>query len=313
MPVTTVSILVPVHNAVATVGEALQRLAQADLGHPSIRREIIVVDDGSTDGTSDRVRDAATMGAVRASFQPEHLGQGAAISTGLAMASGQIVIIADATLAYEPAECDRLLAPILSGQADVVYGSRYAATTRQAPHLWDRLTDQLLTAVSNGLTNVVLSDVTTSFQAFRADVVRGAVLRADGPGVAGELAALFAARQCRIFEVPVSHRTGPARPVAARLFEGLSTLTMMARCRLRSWQLEPVTPHAPFQEVAEPVTRNVRLTRLVRPIDLMPMPVGRRCDRSCGLTDPPPATRASIAPQGSRRNVPCAESTENRN
>lgn len=267
----TVSFLLPVHNVVDTIDEALDRVMHADLGHPDLRREVIVVDDASTDGTTDLLRRAAARGLARVCFQAETLGQGAALSSGLALVTGDIVVVLDASLAYDPSEAGRLVAPIVAGNADVVYGSRYVATSRQVPKLWDRLADQLVTAVSNGLTNVSLTDVTTSYQAFRTDVVRGAVFRADGCGIAGELAALFATRQCRIFEVPVSYRTHRRPSTAGRWFEGLSHLTMMARCRLRAWHLDPVAPHRPMYAPQPTVARGARLTRLVRPTDLMPM------------------------------------------
>ncbi len=265
----TVSFILPVYNAADTFERALDLVLRTDLGHPELRREIIVVDDASTDGTADLVRRAAARGIARVCFHAETLGQGATLSTGLTLVTGDIVVVADATLAYDASECSRLLGPILSGLADVAYGSRYVATSRQVPKLWDRLSNQILTAISNGLTNVALTDVTTTYVAFRADVMRGAVLRADGCGVASELAALFATRECRIFEVPVSYSARRATTVATRWFEGLSHLTMMARCRLRSWQLEPVAPHQPFQETMPEAPRRVRLTRLMQPSDLM--------------------------------------------
>lgn len=267
----TVSIIIPVHNAADTIEEALERIGRADLGYPQLRREIIVVDDGSTDGTSEHLRHVAARGMVRACFHPEHLGQGAALSTGLAVATGEIVVVVDPTLRYDPTECGRLLAPILAGDADVVYGSRYVATTRQVPCLWDRLSDQIVTSVSNGLTNIALTDVATSYQAFRADVVRGAILRSDGCGIAGELAALFTTRQCRIFEVPVSYRMRQRVPSSSRWMEGWSHIAMIARCRLRNWQLRPVVPHQPFRAPTLAAPRGARLTRLVQPMDLMVM------------------------------------------
>lgn len=267
----TVSFILPVHNATDTIEDALERVMRVDLGHPEIRREIIVVDDASDDGTVKQLRQAAARGTARVCFHPENLGQGAALSTGLSLVTGDIVVVIDPTLAYDPSECGRLLAPILAGDADVVYGSRYVATTRQVPRLWDRLSDQILTAVSNGLTNVALTDVTTSYQAFRAEVVRGAVLRSDGCGIAGELAALFTTRQCRIFEVPVSYRMRHPVSATARWIDGLSHLTMMARSRLRNWQLRPVAPHQPFHGAALAAPRGAKLTRLVLPMDLMPM------------------------------------------
>ena len=138
------------------------------------------------------------------------------------------------------------------------------------PTLWDRLSDQILTAVSNGLTNVALSDVTTSYQAFRADVVRGAVLRSDGCGIAGELASLFTTRQCRIFEVPVSHRVRPAVAVRTRWIQwtfaahhdGPLPSPPLAASAHRPINLSMSRAGAP---------RGARLTRLVLPMDLMPM------------------------------------------
>lgn len=267
----TVSFILPVHNAAETIEDALDRVLRADLGHPDLRREIIVIDDASTDGTADLLRRAAAAGTARVCFHPEALGQGAALSTGLALVSGDFVVVVDPTMAYDPAESSRLLAPIVAGDADVVYGSRYVATTRQVPKLWERLSDQILTAVSNGLTNVALTDVTTSYQAFRADVVRGAILRADGCGIAGELAALFTTRQCRIFEVPVTYRPRTSIVTSSRWVDGLAHLTMMARCRLRSWHLDPVQPHQPMRAPVLATSRGARLTRLVHPIDMMPM------------------------------------------
>ncbi len=268
---TMVSFVLPTHNAVDTLEEAVARVLDVDLGPADLRREIIVVDDASTDGTAERLRHLAARGLARASFHPEALGPGATLTTALAMASGDIVVVADATLAYDASEAGRLVEPIASGAADVVYGSRYVAATRQVPELWDRLVDRLMTVVSNGLTNVSLTDVTTTSQAFRADVIRGAVLRSDGCAVAGELAALFTTRRCRIFEVPVSYRTDRRRSPEGRWWRSLAQLTMMGRCRLRSWQLEAVTPHRPLPAAAPLAARGARLTRLVHPVDLLPM------------------------------------------
>ncbi len=270
MPV-MVSFILPVRNAVDTIDEAVERVLYADLGHSELCREVIVVDDASSDGTTASLRRLASRGLARVSFLPEVLGRGAALSTGLASASGELVVLADATLAYDPAEVSRLLTPITAGTADVVYGSRYVAGPRHVPKLWDRVMDRVLTGASNGLTNISLSDVTTTYQAFRADAVRGAVLRADGRAIASELAALFAARQCRIFEVPVSYRTDRRSASHGRWLESVAQLTMMARCRLRSWQLGELMPHRPLPTTEPVATRGARLTRLLHPVDLVPI------------------------------------------
>jgi glycosyltransferase involved in cell wall biosynthesis len=272
----TISIVVPAHNALDTIGEALSRLAQIDFEPLALQPEVIVVDDASTDGTTRKLEAIATTGSIRLCVHPEHLGHGAAVSTGIAVATGQIVLVADATLAYAPEDSIALLGPIANGDADIVYGSRYAATVRQVPRLWDRVSDRILTAASNGFANVALSDATTSFVAFRTDVVRGAVFRADGVAVAAEIAALASARQCRIFEVPVAHRTRPATAPRTRWIDGLSHLTMAARCAFRDWQLRPVEPHRPFRSPVVAATRSARLTRLVRPMDVLPMPSAMR-------------------------------------
>lgn len=265
-----VSFVLPVHDVVETLNDAVERVLHADLGHPDLKREIIVVDDASTDGTHDCLRRLSARGLARACYHSEHLGHGAALSTGLATVTGDIIVVADGSLSYDPAETDRLLAPIVTGKADVVYGSRYVATSREVPQLWDRVADRVVTALSNGLTNVALTDMTTTFLAFHADVVRGAVLRSDGCGVAAELAALFTNRRARIFEVSVSYRTGQ-RPSERRWLQGFAHVAMMARCRFRSWHLDPVAPHPALSTSMPAVARGARLTRLVRPIDLMPI------------------------------------------
>jgi glycosyltransferase involved in cell wall biosynthesis len=255
-----VSVIVPVFNGGRFLGRCLSALEGSEDG----KFEIIVVDDASTDGTTDCVR-AFAGECVRALFHPENRGKGAAFRTGLAAVSGDIVIIQDADLEYDPADYRRLLAPIVAGKADVVYGSRYLGETRRVPHFWHRLANRGLTFASNALTNLELSDMATCYKAFRIEAVRGARLRANGFAIDPELTALFAARRCRIYEVPVSYQgRGYDAGKKIRWTDAFAHLGMMVRCRLRRWGLTPLSP-APWSEAVAPGPRILRLTRRPRP------------------------------------------------
>lgn len=200
------SILVPVYNEAATVGTLLDRLRDADLGVPS--REIVIVDDGSRDGTVEILR-AWVEGnpgvpTVLHGF-PENRGKGAAIREAIARASGEIVVIQDADLEYHPREIRGLIAPILEGEADVVYGSRFLGGPHRVLYFWHYVGNNLLTLLSNMLSNINLTDMETCYKAFRADVLARLELREERFGIEPELTAKVARLGVRIFEVPISY------------------------------------------------------------------------------------------------------------
>jgi len=200
------SILVPVYNERFLVREALRRALEAPLPG-SLQRELIVVDDGSTDGTSERlVQFAAQHPEVRLIRQPVNQGKGAAIQRGVQEARGDIVLIQDADLEYDPRDYPSLLAPILEGRADVVYGSRFLSSgPRRVLYFRHALANRFLTFVSNLCTNLNITDMETGYKVFRAAVIKSLPLRCKRFGFEPEVTAKAAKRGFRVYEVPISY------------------------------------------------------------------------------------------------------------
>jgi glycosyltransferase involved in cell wall biosynthesis len=214
---TRLSVVIPAYNERGTVAELLARVARAPLPE-GVELEMVVVDDGSQDGTRELLRELA---APKAANPPnpdtpppfrliEHLenrGKGAAIRSGFLAATGDVLLVQDADLEYDPADYRRLLAPILAGEADVVYGSRFLGG---APHrvlfFWHSVGNRLLTTLSNMLTDINLSDMETCYKVFRREVLDPNTLRSDRFGIEPELTARFARSGARIYEVPISYR-----------------------------------------------------------------------------------------------------------
>jgi glycosyltransferase involved in cell wall biosynthesis len=202
------SIVIPAYNECATVRELLLRVTEAPLPG-GVERELVVVDDGSTDGTRELLRELAARGDPGPFRLVEHevnRGKGAAIRSGFAAAEGDLVLIQDADLEYDPRDYPRLLQPILEDEADVVFGSRFLGGPHRVLFYWHSLGNRFLTTLSNMLTDLNLSDMETCYKVFRREVLAGLELRSDRFGIEPELTAKVARRGARIFEVPISYR-----------------------------------------------------------------------------------------------------------
>lgn len=195
------SVLVPVYNECRTIEELLARVLSVPLP-----LEVIVVDDGSTDGTRELLAALPPRRDLRVLFHPRNRGKGAAVRTALAAATGEVVLIQDADLEYDPREYTRLIEPIVAGRADVVYGSRFLGEGPGHPLFWHRQANRLLTWLSNRFTGLPLSDMETCHKVFRREVLQGIEIEQDRFGLEPELTAKIARRKCRVVELPTSYR-----------------------------------------------------------------------------------------------------------
>ncbi len=200
------SVLIPVYNERDTVCELLDRVRAAALPD-GLAREIVLVDDGSTDGTRELLEAYAGEhpDEVALHLHGRNRGKGAAIATAIQQATGDILLIQDADLEYDPSEYGKLLRPILDGLADVVIGSRFLGGTHRVLYYWHYVGNRMLTMLSNVLTNLNLTDMECCYKVFHADVLRGLSLRSERFGIEPELVARVAQLGCRIYEVPVSY------------------------------------------------------------------------------------------------------------
>lgn len=195
------SVVVPVYNEVGTIAEIVTRIRKV----AGLDIELIVVDDGSTDGTRDALeplRDTIDTLILHDTNQ----GKGAALRTGFSKATGNITLIQDADLEYDPEEYHRLIAPILSGHADVVYGSRFmGGDSHRVLYFWHYVANSFLTLLSNMLTNLNLSDMETCYKVFRTELIQSMTIQERGFGVEPELTAKVARQKARIYEVGISY------------------------------------------------------------------------------------------------------------
>jgi len=197
------SIIIPVYNEEATVREIIRRVNAVQLD--GIEKEIIAVDDGSQDNSAQILRDEAEKGRIQAYFHPQNRGKGAAIRTALDHVSGDIVLIQDADLEYDPRDYPQLIAPILEGRATVVYGSRFLGGPRKAMLFWHMVGNKALTLVTNLLYDTILSDMETCYKVFKTEVIKPISIRSRRFEVEPELTAKILKRGIRIYEVPISY------------------------------------------------------------------------------------------------------------
>ena len=200
------SVLIPVYNERYHVAELVRRVLAAPLPE-GLERELLIVDDGSTDGTREILqRLAAAHPEIRYLPHASNQGKGAAIRTAIGGATGEFCIFQDADLEYDPNDYARMLEPLLSGQADAVFGSRFLASgRRRVLYFWHALGNRALTTLSNLFTNLNLSDMETCYKAFRTELLRTIPIRSRGFGIEPELTAKAAKRGFRIYEVPISY------------------------------------------------------------------------------------------------------------
>ena len=206
------SVVIPVYNERSTLGEILRRVRAVP-----IPKQIILVDDGSTDGTQELLRQLADEDpSLAVFFHGSNRGKGAAQRTGFQQAKGQIVIVQDADLEYDPAQYLRLIQPIVEGRSDVVYGSRFIGESHRVLFLWHMLANKLLTLLSNMCTHLNLTDMEVCYKVFRREVIQNIALKSDRFGFEPEVTAKVArfrfpakdgqlGRKCRVHEMPVSY------------------------------------------------------------------------------------------------------------
>jgi len=195
------SVVIPIYNESATIEQLVSRVRAVP-----IDKELVIVDDGSTDGTADILRILSADADVRVFRHEANQGKGAALRTGFKEAVGDIVIVQDADLEYDPREYPRLIQPILDGKADVVFGSRFVGSeSHRVMYFWHYLGNRFLTLLSNCFTNLNLTDMEACYKVFRREVIQGIEIQESRFGFEPEITAKVAALGCPIYEVGISY------------------------------------------------------------------------------------------------------------
>jgi glycosyltransferase involved in cell wall biosynthesis len=193
------SIVIPAYNEKDTIDEIVRRVQNVEF-----EKEIIIVDDCSNDGTRDKINRIGGNN-IKKLFHEENKGKGAALRTGFQHVTGDIVIIQDADLEYNPKEYSNLIEPILDGRADVVYGSRFLGGPHRVMFFWHYVGNKILTTLSNMMTNLNLTDMETCYKVFLANVIKDINIRSNRFGFEPEITAKLAKKKCVIYELPVSY------------------------------------------------------------------------------------------------------------
>ena len=196
----SLGVIIPVYNEVATIEEIIRRVSAVGLAD-----EIVIVDDGSTDGTSELLKEISPQYAqIKLIFHDQNQGKGSAVRTGIKNSTSDLVIIQDADLEYDPRDYPAILKPIEEGMADVVYGSRFLGGPRRTTMFWHLVANKLLTLMTNLLYNSILSDMETGYKLFRREVIVDIPLKAKRFDFEPEITAKLLKRKIRIFEVPIT-------------------------------------------------------------------------------------------------------------
>lgn len=195
-----ISVIMPVYNEARYIEKIISRVIKTD-----IEKELIIVDDFSTDGTRDILSKLDKNERINIIYHEMNKGKGAAIRTALKKADGDVVIIQDADMEYDPDEYNRLLEPILDGRADAVFGSRFLGGPHRVLFFWHYMGNKFLTLFSNIMSNINLTDMETGFKAFKAHIIKGLSLKSDRFGFEPEITAKLAKKGYRIYETPISY------------------------------------------------------------------------------------------------------------